>query len=272
MKLLAICGTALILLTGTAFSGCAGESSSVNNSTKTITESGSTTVQPLAELLAEAFMAENEGISVLIQGGGSSVGIKAAADGTVDIGASSRELTSSDPAINKFLLAKDGIAVIVNPKNPINNFSIEQIREIFAGNITIWSEVGGSDDEIHLAVREEGSGTRTAFQDMVMDDSEIAKYSILQSANGAIIQVVKSDVDAIGFISFGYVSDLVKAISIDGTAATNENAADGSYPIVRPLYFVTGEEPSGIVKTFIDYCTGTKAQEIIIDEGYISVN
>jgi phosphate transport system substrate-binding protein len=237
-----------------------------------ITESGSTTVQPLAEKLADAFMAANAKVKVIIQGGGSSVGIRAAIDGTVDIGGSSRNLTMEEEAVLvTHVLAREGIAVIVNPANNVNDLALTQIREIFSGKITNWREVGGSDQQIHVAVREEGSGTRKVFDDIVMgQDEQIMKKAILQPANGALIQVVRGDIAAITFVSFGYVTQDVKALSIGGVAATLENAHKGNYPIVRPLLFVTKNEPVGLVKNFIDFCTGPAGSAIITGEGYIS--
>jgi phosphate transport system substrate-binding protein len=216
-------------------------------------------------------------VKVTIQGGGSGVGIKAANDGTVDIGASSRELTQDDPALNKILLARDGIAIIVNPANPVNGLTKIQVRDIFAGTITNWNQVGGPDKEIHVAAREEGSGTRTAFQEMVMGKDangkpvNISNKAILQSSSGAIMQVVKGDTQAISFDSFGYVDSSVKALAIDTIAANAENAKNGTYPVVRPLYFLTKNQPAGLVKVFLDFCQSAEAQAIITKEGYIAV-
>jgi phosphate transport system substrate-binding protein len=237
----------------------------------TISEVGSTTVQPIAEKLAAAFMVMNPKVKVDIKGGGSSVGIKAANDGTADIGAASRELTKDDPNLVKYLLARDGIAIIVNPANTINGLTKAQIVDIFSGKITNWSQVGGSNKDIHVVAREEGSGTRTAFQELIMGKETIVKSAILQNSSGAIMQVVKSDAQAISFDSFGYVNSSVIALSVDGITANAENAKSGAYPVVRPLYFLTKNQPTGVIKVFIDYCTGPEAQKIITDEGYISV-
>lgn len=237
----------------------------------TITESGSSTVQPLAEKLANAFMAQHRNVKVIIQGGGSSLGIKAASDGTVDLGASSRELAPSDPVVVAHPLALDGIAIIVNPANPVSNLTKDQVRDIYSGIITNWSQVGGPDQNIHLSAREEGSGTRTAFEDLVMDDFTVVKKAILQPSSGALIQVVKSDPAAISFVSFGYLSNSVKALKIDGVAATEANVKSGAYPIVRSLYFLTKTEPEGLVKEFLGFCAGPDAEAIILSEGYVTV-
>jgi phosphate transport system substrate-binding protein len=257
---------------GTSSQSSASSSAAASTLSGNISEVGSTTVQPLAEKLAAAFMATNSQVKVDIKGGGTAVGIKAASDGTADIGAASRELTQDDPTLVKFELARDGIAVIVNPANPINGLTKAQIIDIFSGKITNWSQVGGANKDIHVAAREEGSGTRTAFQDLIMGKGTIVKNAILQNSSGAIMQVIKSDAQAISFDSFGYVTNSVKALAVDGTAATTANAKSGAYPVVRPLYFLTKTQPSGAVKAFIDYCTGPDAQKIIISEGYISVH
>jgi phosphate transport system substrate-binding protein len=253
-------------------------SATISSLSGSISEVGSTTVQPLAEKLASAFMVVNPKVKVDIKGGGTAVGIKAANDGTADIGAASRELTKDDPVLVKYLLAKDGIAIIVNPANPVTGLTKAQIIDIFSGNITNWSQVGGTSGAIHVAAREEGSGTRTAFQDLVMgkdatgNSVSIVKNAILQNSSGAIMQVVKSDAQAISFDSFGYVNSSVKALAVDGVAATTANAKSGTYPVVRPLYFLTKTQPTGAVNAFIDYCTGPDAQKIITSEGYISVH
>jgi phosphate transport system substrate-binding protein len=243
-----------------------------SSSEQTITEAGSTTVQPLAEKCAQVFMSENPDISITIQGGGSSVGVKSANDGTVDIGAASRELKDSEPALVKHLLAKDGIAIACHPSNSVTGLTKEQVKEIYAGNITKWSDVGGPDEDIHVVAREEGSGTRAAFEEMVMgEETLITETAILQPSNGALRTTVASDPMAIGFLSFGYLDSSVKSISVDGVEGTKENALNGSYPIVRPLYFLTKEQPAGIVKEFIDFCLSTDGQKIAEDEGYIPV-
>jgi phosphate transport system substrate-binding protein len=242
----------------------------------TITTAGSTTVQPLAEKLALAFKQDNPDVEVTIGGGGSSVGVTACNDGTVDIGAISRELKADEPQLVRHLLAKDGIAIVTSPGNPITGLTRAQVREIFGGTITNWSEVGGPNHSITVVAREEGSGTRAAFEEMVMDKPEpaleIVDSAILLPSNGAVKTAVAGDSYAIGFISFGYIDGTVKAAAIDGVAATEENAKDGSYPIVRPLYFLTKEQPAGFVKDFIDYCLSSEGQAIVSDEGYISID
>jgi phosphate transport system substrate-binding protein len=266
--LLAISLLAILIIPGVAI-GC-------GPAGNTITEGGSTTVQPVAELLAEAYMEKNPGVTVDIKGGGSSVGISSAMNGIVDIGAVSRELTEKESSMltGIFVLAKDGIAIIVHPTQTISELTMQKIQDIYSGNITNWSEVGGEDREIHVIAREEGSGTRSAFEEMVMHIQDggplIINTAILQSSNGAIRTTVAGDEDSIGFLSFGYLDSSVKALSIDGVEPTVENALSGSYPVVRPLLFVTRGESKGQVKDFIDFCLGPEGQEIV-GQDYIPV-
>ena len=254
--------------------GCSSPAPSESTTTTsgTITEAGSTTVQPVAEKFAGVFMEMYPEVTVTIQGGGSSVGVKSADDGTVDIGAASRELKSSEPPLVKHLLCRDGIAIATNPESTISGLTKDELRQIFAGEITNWSEVGGSSAEIIVVAREEGSGTRAAFEEMVMDESLITNMAILQPSNGAIRTTVATTPNAIGFLSFGYLDDSVKSLAVDGVEGTVDNAKNGSYPVVRPLYFLTKEEPTGIVKLFISFCLSSAGQSIVEDEGYISVN
>lgn len=242
----------------------------------TITEAGSTTVQPLAELLADEFMNKYPDVQIDIGGGGTAQGITSVSNGLVDIGAASRELKADEPQLVKHLLARDGIAIVVRPGNAVNALTKAQVRGIFGGAITNWKDVGGPDHAITVVVREAGSGTRTAFDEMVMAKPEpaqgIVNTTIQQNSNGGVKQIVGGDSYAIGFISFGYVDSSVKALSIDGVEATAENAKDGTYPIVRPLYFLTREEPTGLVKDFIDFCLGEEGQAIVAGEGYVSVS
>jgi len=255
----------VLVLAALVLGGCAQSASGI------VTEAGSTTVQPLAEKLAAAFKEKNPDITVTIQGGGSGVGIKSAADGTVDIGAASRELNPDEPKLVKHLLARDGIALVVHPSNSVTGLTKDQIVQIFAGEITDWSEVGGSNGTITVIAREEGSGTRGAFEEMVMGKTLITDKAILQPSNGALRTSMSTTPLAIGFLSLGYVDSTVKALTVDGVAPTPENCKSGKYPIVRPLYFLTKEQPTGSVKAFIDFCTSSEGQEIVQDEGFLSI-
>ncbi|MDD5189826.1 MAG: phosphate ABC transporter substrate-binding protein [Dehalococcoidales bacterium] len=231
----------------------------------TITESGSTTVQPLAEQLGEAFSTVYPQVKVVIQGGGTAVGIKAATDGTVDIGAASRDLTDAEkPGLVTTVIARDGIAIIVNPAQSVANLTKQQVIDIFSGTITNWKEVGGADKKITVVSREEGSGTRTAFQDLILGKTaQIAATAILQPSNGAIRTTVAGDPSAIAYLSCGYVDTSVKVVNLDGVAGTEANVKNGTYKYVRPLLFITKGQPSGLVKSFLDFCLSDAGQNIV---------
>jgi phosphate transport system substrate-binding protein len=250
----------VLALTATA---CGGGSS--------ISESGSTTVQPLADVLATAYMKVNTGVTVVIQGGGSAAGIKAASDGTVDIGASSRDLTAGDPTLVTYLLGYDGIAIITNTGNNISGLTKQQVRDIFDGNVTNWNQVGGADHQITVICREEGSGTRTSFEGVVMSGNNITKSAILQTSNGALKTAVSGTPYSIGYLSLGYMDSTVKSLTFDGVACTAANIKNKAYPVSHPLYFLTKTQATGIVKDFIDYCTGSTGQAMVASEGYIPV-
>jgi phosphate transport system substrate-binding protein len=249
--------------------GCSAPSAPGTGLSGTITIAGSTTVQPLADKWASDFMSLNKGVTVTVNGGGTGVGIKSANDGTIDIGTASRELTSSDPALVKYELCRDAIALVVAPSNKVAGLTKQQVIDIFSGKVTNWSQIGGDDKRIDVVAREEGSGTRTAFQDLVMGKTQIVNTAILQSSNGAIKTTLAADPNAIGFLSLGYIDKSVKPLSIDGVTATEANALNGTYPIVRPLYFLTKQPAIGLVKTFIDYCTGPEGQKVVVVDGYI---
>ena len=242
-----------------------------------ISVAGSTTVQPIAELLAEAFTAQHPNVQVDIQGGGSSVGVKSAGEGTVDIGAASREIKSSEldefPNLKIFTIARDGIAIAVHPGVAVDGLSTDQVRDIFAGEIANWNEAGGPDAIITVIAREEGSGTRGAFEELVMgkDGPPIVDTALLFPSNGAVRTALSTTPDSIGFLSFGYLDESVKALQIDGVEATEANAKSGVYPVVRPLNMLTNGEPVGIVKEWLDFILSDEGQAIVEEEGYLSV-
>lgn len=249
-----------------AIAGCDSDSSD------TVTIAGSTTVQPVAEALAEAYKDVNPDVTVTISGGGSSTGVKSADNGTVDIGAASRELKDSEPDLVEHVLARDGIAIVTHPSNTVAGLTTEQVRNIFAGDITNWSEVDGPDHSITVISREEGSGTRGAFEEMVMDEELITADALLFPSNGNVKTSVSTTEWSIGYISFGYLDSDVKSLAVDGIEGTIANAKNGTYPIVRPLLLLTKEEPEGAVKDFIDFCLSADGQAIVEDEGYISAS
>ncbi|NLP06191.1 phosphate ABC transporter substrate-binding protein [Candidatus Fermentibacteria bacterium] len=241
-----------------------------------ITVVGSTTVQPLAELLAEAYQAVNPGVIITVSGGGSSVGVTSAGNGLCDVGMASREIKESErqefPSMAIHVIARDGIAIVTNPGVGVTNLSKSQVRDIFTGDITNWSEVGGPDQDIVVVSREEGSGTRAAFEEMVMEGVFlITGAAVLQPSNGAVVTTVASTPYSIAYISFGYMNESVAAVSVNGIAPTAANASAGRYPIVRPLCMLTPGTPQGDVKAWLDFIMSPDGQAIVSDEGYLPV-
>ena len=247
---------------------------------------GSTSVQPYAEVLAEAYRVLYPGREVEIQGGGSSAGISSVHSGIAEIGMSSRYIKDAETEtfvgegreLFVYEIAKDGLAIIVNPDNPVRDLSLEQVRAIYAAEITNWNQVGGRDAKIHVIAREEGSGTRDAFSQLVMGESSITPRAIVQDSNGAVRLLVSDDKNSIGFISLGLVraepgQKEVEALSLDGVAASFENIENGTYRLYRPFLFVAategGKEPEGFTKQFIDFTLSEEGQKILAAEGLI---
>ncbi|ADQ42044.1 phosphate binding protein [Caldicellulosiruptor acetigenus I77R1B] len=238
---------------------------------------GSTSVQPLADELAKYFMQQYPKVSIEVQGGGSSVGIKSAIQGIVDIGTSSRELTEdeakqlSSKGWQEIKIAEDGIAVIVHKSNPVSNLTIDQIRDIFSGKIKNWKEVGGKDAKIVVVTREEGSGTRGAFEEIVMGKSaKITDSAIVQPSTGAVKTTVSQDENAIGYISIGVLDSTIKGVKVEGIEPTEKNVKLGKYKIKRPFLFLVSKNPSKVTKAFIDFVLSDEGQAIVA-KNYISV-
>jgi len=255
----------------------------------TIVVAGSTSVQPFAEILAEEFMKNYYSESDIdIQGGGSSAGFQAVTEGTADLGMSSRNLKPSEEEQGYYVfeIAKDGLAIIVHPENPIVSLTLEQVRGIYKGEIiywsdlTDWSDVGSRDAKIHIITREEGSGSRGAFEEAVMDGKRISPKAMVQDSNGQVRQLVSNDRNSIGFISLGLVESEdnfgkvrfkndVKAVNLDGIAPTLENVINESYTLHRPFLFFTKDEPSGLLAQFIGFTLSLEGQDILIKEGLV---
>jgi phosphate transport system substrate-binding protein len=237
-----------------------------------LTVAGSTSVQPFAELLAEEYMKEHPEEVINVQGGGSSAGIQAAEAGTAEIGMSSRSLLPEESAaVEEIVIALDAIAVIVHPSNPVTDMSADELRRLFSGEINNWRELGGADARVTLVTREEGSGTRGAFQELVMGDTEIFPGAIVQDSNGAVRQVVSDDPNAIGYISLGLVDNTVKGLKIGGVEPSNENVTQGAYTLVRPFLYVVRGQPTERAQRFISYTLSPEGQALLASEGLIPV-
>ncbi|MDD3268491.1 MAG: phosphate ABC transporter substrate-binding protein [Syntrophomonadaceae bacterium] len=238
----------------------------------TLTIAGSTSVQPFSEVLAEKFREKNSQVQINVQGGGSSQGIEAAKSGAADIGSSSRELKEEEkPGLVENKIALDGIAVIVNSANKIGELKMEDVKNIYLGNIKNWKEVGGEDAAITVVCREAGSGTRGAFEEIVMEKQPVTDKVIIQNSTGAVRTTVAGDPNAIGFVSLASLNKDVKGLKIDGIEPSVENVKNSSYKISRPFLYLTKEQPTGIAKAFIDFVLSDEGQQVIVDEGAIDI-
>jgi len=238
----------------------------------TMTIAGSTSVQPFAEKLAEVYMQHHPGLLINVQGGGSSAGIMAVQQRAADIGASSRELNKAEKSLHETVIAWDGIAVIVNPACKLDDLSLEKLQQIFDGTIENWAALGLKPHGLHVITREEGSGTRTAFEDLVMKKTEITQQALVQDSNGAVREIVANDPNAIGYISCGLVNNQVKALAIDGVSPTGPDIKKNAYKLTRRFLFVTLNKPEGQVKDFDDFVLSQKGQMLLEKEGLIGVH
>jgi len=236
-----------------------------------ITVAGSTSVEPFAELLAEEYMIKHPGSHIYVQGGGSTAGIEAVRTGAAHIGMSSRALKPEEKDFYSVTIARDAIAIIVHPQNPVHDLTLDQIRQIFSGKTGNWRDAGGRPHPIVLVTREEGSGTREAFQKMVMEKEEISLESLVQDSNGAIRQVVSSDPNAIGYISLGLVNEKVKAVKISGVEPNLKNIVGGRYRLVRPFLFVFDGRPKEESNAFLEFVLSAEAQELLQKEGLVTI-
>jgi phosphate transport system substrate-binding protein len=234
-----------------------------------ITLAGSTAFQPFAEKLAEQYMSTHANVSITVQGGGSAVGVQTAISGAAQIGmADLVVLPEEAKQLTPTIVARDGIAVVLNPANKVINLTTQQVREVFNGKIRNWKEVGGADSPITVVSREAGSGTRSSFEQIVTEIS-LTKDALIQDSNGTIRETVANDPNAIGYLSHGLLNDKIKAIKIDGQECTTELITTGSYKLVRPIYLLVKGTPQGEVQNFIDYILSTDGQQTIKANGLI---
>ena len=233
---------------------------------------GSTSIQPFADHWAEIYMKEHPDRVVNVQGGGSSAGIQAALEGAADIGTSSRELKPEEKkALLEVVVAWDGLAIIVHPTNSIDGLSLAQVQGVFSGDIQSWSSLGGPDHAITVVTREEGSGTRATFQEMIMKKSRITPRAIVQDSNGTVREIVANDPHSIGYISLGLVNEKVKALRFEGVEPTYENIAQNKYRLIRPFLFVTKGAPNPAALDFINFVISKRTQDTIRMDGLIPI-
>lgn len=242
---------------------------------KTVSTDGSTSMEKVIGALGEAFEENNAGISFTYNPTGSGSGITAVAEGRCDIGLSSRSLKEEEKArgLTETILALDGIAVIVNPDNPVNDLDLETIGRIYRGEITNWKEIGGSDLEIVLIGREAGSGTRDGFES-ITGTEDVCKYRQELTSTGDVITTVAGNPAAIGYASLASVKETVKMLSVGGIVPSEETVKDGSYVVQRPFVLVTKSdtELSESAQKFFDFITSSEAEDIISSAGAVPLS
>lgn len=246
---------------------------------KTITIKGSTTVLPIAQSCAEAFMNKHSDIDISVGGGGSGVGIASIIDGTCDIGDASRSIKDKEIAkakekgvdVYENVVAMDGIAVIVHPSNPISALTKEQIKAIYTGGISNWSKVGGENRKIVVVSRDSASGTFETFNELALDKEKVRPDALLNASNQAVATTVAKTPAAIGYVGLGYLSSSVKGLAVDGVEPTKKNVVNGSYSFARELYMYTNGKPKGEVKKFIGFIMSKDGQKLVDKAGFVAV-
>jgi phosphate transport system substrate-binding protein len=282
-----ILGLAALIIVSMAVAGCtdSGSKTPAATSKQTIKISGSTTVLPIVQKAADQYMTTHPEADIQISGGGSGVGIQAIGARTVDIGMSSREVTKDElakyPSFVVTSIAQDGIAVIVNPTNEIQVITLDQIREIYLGQIVKWNQitgasVPGTNNQIVIIGRDSASGTRTYFDETVLLKATPTKTMLEKNSNGAVLQTVAQTPGSIGYVSIGFVSKDVKALPIwynaqTFVAPTIDNVKSKTYPVSRDLYVITNGQPSGLTGDFIKYILSPEGQKVVADEGYVTL-
>ena len=243
--------------------------------TGTVATDGSTSMEKVIGALSESFMANNADATVTYNPTGSGSGITAVQEGTCDIGLSSRALKDEEKAagLKETVLAYDGIAIIVHPDNPVSDLTIEQIAQLYTGEITNWKDVGGNDAQVVLIGREAASGTRDGFES-ITGTKEKCQYRQELTSTGDVITAVSQNPDAIGYASLASIKDSVKALSVDGVTPSEDTVKDGSYKVQRPFVLVTveGKALTPVAQAFFDYATSPDAAAIIAKAGAVAAN
>jgi phosphate transport system substrate-binding protein len=238
---------------------------------------GSTTVLPIAQKAAEAYMAEHPDVKISLSGGGSGNGIKAIVDGTADIGNASRFIKQKEVnlAYTKgvypvpFRVALDAIVPVVNTSNKVADLTLAQLKDIYLGKIKDWKAVGGTLGKIVVISRDSSSGTFGVWKDLVMKKERVIPSALTVPSNGGIVQAVANTPGAIGYVGLGYLNDGIKAVKVDGIAGTDENTLNGSFPIARGLFMFTKGWPGGETMSFLSFVLSKKGQELVKEAGSI---
>jgi len=281
----------LVVLAVTFF-GCGPRQNSRSSSQSvgsTIAIKGSDTMLHLVKAWTDAYMKAHPDAKISVTGGGSGTGIAALLNGTTDICAASRDLSEEEKTsgaskgltLNEVTVARDALSLIVNPKNPIDELTIDQIAQIFTGAVGNWKDIGGPDETIVVASRESSSGTYMFFQEHVLKKKDYAAGALLLTATSAIVQSVADSEGAIGYVGLGYAVDAggkIKTIGVKTAAdapvvfPSVDTVLNGQYSISRPLFLIVSKEPAGTIKDFLDFCVSPEGQKIVEDSGYVKVN
>lgn len=243
----------------------------------TVVITGSTSVEKIVNEMKAEFEALNPGITIQYTGNGSSAGIKDTIAGTNNIGASSRELKEEEKAegLTETRFAYDGIAVAVHPSNEVQDITLEQLQKIYCGEITNWSEIGGKDAEIYVVSREESSGTRSAFEELIkLEETEgLTSNAAVSEGNGPVQLAVAGNENAIGYVSFAYIDDTVKQLTVEGVEGTVENVKAGTYGLSRPFLFVSLDENVGEAgQKFLEFALSEDGQACVEAENGIRID
>jgi len=279
-RALAVGLVGVLAVAALGLTGC-GTASTTPNEQGGVTElsgalsvAGSDTMVNMAQAWAETFMGENTGVQIAVKGGGSGTGIAALINGTIDIADASRAMKDEEkaklPEAVGTAVARDGIAVIVNSGNGVSDVTLEDLGKIYRGEITNWKDLGGADAEIVLVSRDSSSGTYEYFKEAVVGkEKEFAKSAKLLPSTQAIVDEVKANPNAIGYIGVGYESSDIKVVKVDGVASSVATVLDGTYELSRDLYVYTAKAPSGLAKTYIDWILSPAGQEIVTEQGFV---
>ncbi|MDY2626019.1 MAG: phosphate ABC transporter substrate-binding protein [Coriobacteriales bacterium] len=252
----------------------AGSATSTAKLSGTVSTNGSTSMESVIGVLSEQFMADNPGVTVTYDATGSGTGVESASNGSADIGLASRALKESETGLTSVTVANDGIAIVVKKDCPVDNLTLDQVKQIFTGQVTNWSQVGGSDLAISCIGRESGSGTRDGFES-ITGTKDQCKLEQELTSTGAVITAVGGSANAIGYASLSAVEGQsnIKALTIDGVACTEDTVKDGSYKIQRPFNLILkeGAQLSPQAQAFIDYATSPEAADLIRGAGAVPV-
>ena len=240
---------------------------------------GSTTVLPISQATAEAYMKKNPDVTLSISGGGSGNGIKALIDKTTQIANSSRPMKKEEEQLAaskgvkpvSHTVAIDALPPIVHPTNPVNDLTLEQLSLIYQGKITNWKELGGKDMKIIVISRDTSSGTYESWQEKILHKEKVTPRAQLQASSGAVVQAVSKNRYAIGYVGIGYLNKSVKAVTVNGIEASAKNALEGKYPIARPLYMFTNGKPTGAVADYFKFVLSAEGQNIVKKQGFVPV-